>query len=62
MVFSVEAFLVTAVLKSLETAYNISLDIVGNFGGQVLRAISVPLKLLGLFQMSCYCRAKLAPL
>ena len=46
MVFSVEACLVSAVLKSLETTFNICLDIVGNFGRQVLRAISVPLKLL----------------
>ena len=46
MVFSVEASLVSAVLKSLETTFNISLGIVGNFGRQVLRAISVPLKLL----------------
>ena len=46
MVFSVEAFLVSAVLKSLETTFNICLDIVGKFGRQVLRAISVPLKLL----------------
>ena len=29
MVFSVEAFLVSAVLKSLETTFNICLDIVG---------------------------------
>ena len=29
MVFSVEACLVSAVLKSLETTFNISLDIVG---------------------------------
>ena len=41
MVFSVEACLVSAVLKSLETTFNICLDIVGNFW-----AISVPLKLL----------------
>ena len=46
MVFSVEAFLISAVLKSLETTFNICLDIVGEIGRQVLRAISVPLKLL----------------
>ena len=46
MVFSVEPFLVSAVLKSLETTFNICLDIVGEIGGQVLRTISVPLKLL----------------
>ena len=46
MVFSVEAFLISAVLKSLETTFNICLDIVGEIGRQVLRVISVPLKLL----------------
>ena len=45
MVFFVEACLVSAVLKSLDTTFNICLDIVGELG-QVLRAISVPLKLL----------------
>ena len=46
MVFSIEAFLISAVLNSLETTFNICLDILGEIGRQVLRAISVPLKLL----------------
>ena len=38
MVLSVEAFLISAVLKSLETTFNICLDIVGELSGQVLHS------------------------
>ena len=53
MVFSVEACLVSAVLKSLETTFNICLGIVGNFGRQVLRAkLKLLATLMGLVESS----------